>query len=167
MTIPITLEAANIFCGAVGDSNHLRLMNIKLPGYEEAYVDHKPGGAPIAIEVDVQVNRLQCDFSLVGWTPEVDALIGSWQSGTNQFYFFGALRDRLTTQVLQAQANITGRLGKATVNDYQRGAVNNTSYSIRGIIAYKLMISGIGTMIDWDFFNNTLSLMDYTTLTGE
>lgn len=167
MSIPLTLEAANIFCGAVGDSNHLRLTNVKLPGYEEAYLDHKPGGSPIAIEVDVGANRLQCDFTLVGWTPEVDALIGSWQAGTNQFFFFGALRDRLTAQVLQVQANMTGRLGKATVNEWQRGSVNSTAYSIRGLIAYKLMISGLGTMIDWSFFGNTLSLMDYKTLTGE
>jgi hypothetical protein len=164
-TQPLTLEAASIFCGArsAENSNHLRLMNVKLPGYEESYIDHKPGGAPIGIEVDVLVNKLQCDFSLIGWTPEVDALIGSWQTGTNAFYVFGALRDRLSGNVLQAQATITGRLGKAAINEWQRGAVGNSSYSIRGVIAYKLVIAGYGTMIDWSFFNNTLSLANYTS----
>lgn len=162
-TQPLTLEAANIFCGAFGDSNHLRLSGVKLPGYEEAYLDHKPGGAPIAIEVDVVVNRLQCDFTLLGWTPDVDALLGSWRSGSNTFYVFGALRDRLSGDVLQAQATITGRLGKASLNEWQRGAAANTSYSIRGIIAYKLVIAGFGTMIDWDFFSNTLAMPDFTS----
>jgi phage tail tube protein FII len=159
----LTLEAANIFCGAGGGSNHLRLINVKLPSYEEVYVDHKPGGAPIAIEVDVLVNRLQCDFTLAGWTPEVDALIGSWQGGTNQFMMFGALRDRLSGVVQQTQATITGRLGKAAVNEWQRGIVGNSAYSVRGVIAYKLVVAGT-IMIDWDFFNNTLSLANFTSL---
>jgi phage tail tube protein FII len=160
----LTLEAANIFCGAGGDPNHLRLTNVKLPGYEEVYIDHKPGGAPIGIEVDVLVNKLQCDFTLAGWTPKVDALIGSWQNGTNQFMIFGALRDRLTGDVLQAQATITGRLGKAGANEWQRGTVGSFAYSVRGIIKYKLVITNVGTMIDWDFFQNTLSMADYTAL---
>jgi phage tail tube protein FII len=158
-----TLEAANIFCGAGGKSNHLRLTNVRLPGYEETYIDHKAGGAPVAIEVDVQVNRFQCDFTLAGWTPQVDALIGSWQGGSNTFNVFGALRDRMAGTVSQAQATITGRLGKATHNDFQRGSVDRWSYSIRGIIAYKLVVAG-NTMIDWSFFNNTISLADYTSL---
>jgi hypothetical protein len=161
---PLTLEAANIFCGAAGGSNHLRLVNVKLPSYEEVYIDHKPGGAPIGIEIDVIVNKLQCDFNLVGWTPQVDALIGSWRSGVNQFWIFGALRDRLSGSVTQVQVNMTGRLGKVAMNEWQRGSVGSTSYSIKGLIAYKLQIQGYGVMIDWSFFNNTLSLADYTAL---
>lgn len=159
----LSFEAANIFCGAEGDTNHLRLTNVRLPGYEEIYLDHKPGGAPIAIEVDILMNKLQCDFTLAGWTPQVDALIGSWQGGSNLFYLFGALRDRVTGEVLQAQANIFGRLGKVTNSYWQRGQIGSTVYSIRSIIAYKLTISNFGTMIDWDFFNNTLALADYTS----
>jgi Bacteriophage tail tube protein len=166
-TQPVTLEAANVFCGAQGGSQHLRLMNVKLPSYEEVYVDHKPGGAPIGIEVDILVNKLQCDFTLVGWTPKVDALIGSWQGGTNLFWFYGALRDRLTGQVYQVQATMTGRLGKAAANEWQRGSINSFSYSIRSLIAYKLEINpntdSAVTMIEWDFFNNTLALADYTS----
>lgn len=159
----LTLEAANIFCGVGGASNHLRLLDVKLPGYEEVYVDHKPGGAPLGIEVDVQANRLQCDFVLAGWTPRVNALIGSWRAGSNQFDFFGALRDHLSGNVMQAHASMVGRLGKATPNDWQRGVVSSHAYSIRGIIAYKLVIDG-STLIQWDFFNNTLSLADYQAI---
>lgn len=160
---PLTLEAANIFCGTAGDPNHLRLINVRLPGYEEVYVDHKAGGAPLAIEIDVQVNKLQCDFTLAGWTPKVDTLIGSWQGGSNRFMFFGALRDRLGGGVLQAQAIMTGRLGKASFNEWQRGNVNSFAYSVRGIIAYRLIVAGT-TIIDWDFFTNEISLTNYTSL---
>lgn len=157
-----TLEAANLFCGATGQSNHLRLANVKLPDVEEVYVDHRPGGAPVAIEVDVMIQRLECDFTLVGWNPEIDALLNAWQDGQNQFWFFGAIRDRViipdggTTNVFQAIAKMTGRLGKSQPGQWQRGALGEFSYSIRGIIAYRLTVAG-SIVYDWDFFNNSFS----------
>lgn len=148
-----TMEAANIVCGLTGPSNHLRAQAIRLPGMEEVYVDHRPGGAPMAIEVDVMLQRLQCDFTLVGWTPEVDILLSAWQQGANQFWVYGAIRDRLQGTVSQAVASITGRLGRSVPNSFQRGGSDHFDYSIRGIISYKLTIAG-QSVLDWDFFNN-------------
>ena len=48
-----TLESVNMICGdtgqgsAPGVSTHLVLQELKLPGLEENYVDHAPGGAGI------------------------------------------------------------------------------------------------------------------------
>lgn len=151
-----SLEAANIFCGNDGSSNHLRLVDVHLPSFEEMYVDHKAGGAPVAIEVDVGFNRLQCDFRLAGWNPSVDALLSAWTSSSNIFNVFGAIRSRTTGQVFQAHANIFGRLGKAQPANWERGVNYATDYSIRGIVHYQLTIAG-SDVFRWDFFENTLT----------
>lgn len=152
----LSMEAANIFCGNNGDSNHLRLSSVHLPSIEEMYVDHRAGGAPVAIEVDVCLSRLQCDFRLTGWTPNVDRLISAWSSGSNIFRFYGAVRSRTTGKVYQAYASMFGRLGKAQPAMWQRGALNASDYSIRGIINYQLTIAGT-QVFRWDFFENTMT----------
>ena len=59
---PLVLDYANLFCGsAVGDdrkSNHLVLTELKLHVMEIQYVDHRPGGAPVAVEIDVVMTRM-------------------------------------------------------------------------------------------------------------
>src|ERR1700733_12698425 len=101
-TFPLlTMEAANIFCGVQApsdptQSNHLRLTDVKLPGMDEQYVDHRAAGAPVAIEIDTVFARLECTFTLAGWSTDVAALVAQWGSTNNQFWIFGALRDRVT-----------------------------------------------------------------------
>lgn len=147
-----TLEAANLFCGT-GPSNHLRLLNVKLPVMQETYLDYHPGGAPVAIEIDVVLNKLSCDFTLAGWTPEVDILLAAWLASSNMFWMYGALRDRVTGNLFQAEAKMFGRLGHVEQEAFQRGATNQFKYTIRGIISYQLSIAG-AMVYDFDFFNN-------------
>src|SRR6478609_9888275 len=97
-----TMEAANLFCGTNGESNHLRMLNVRLPTLEEQYIDHRPGGSPVAIEIDVILNRLQCDFRLAGWNPSVDGMISAWSIASNQFWMFGAIRNRVTGKIYKA-----------------------------------------------------------------
>jgi P2 family phage contractile tail tube protein len=158
---PTILEAANLVCGADGNHNHLRLLDVKLPTIEEQYLDHRPGGAPVAIEVDVIINKFQCDFALAGWSPKIDALVRAWSVGANDFKFFGALRKHPTGEVAQVIANMTGRLGKVSYDSWRRGGLSQTSYSIKGIINYSLVVAG-EPLFDWDFFNNTVFTADYT-----
>ena len=70
------MESANLICGdtrsgqecrAPGISTHLVLQELKLPAMEENYVDHAPGGAPIAIEMPTHMNKLEATFNLAGW----------------------------------------------------------------------------------------------------
>jgi P2 family phage contractile tail tube protein len=154
----LTLEAANLFCGSSGTSNHLRLLDVRLADLEEEYLDHRAGGAPVGIEIDVQINKLLCEFTLAGWTPEVASMISAWITDMNQFWIFGALRQRNTINgdVLKATAKIYGRLGKADPTNWQRGSVHHWSYAIRGIIQYRLDVDGT-VIFDWDFFQNTLA----------
>lgn len=158
----LTMEAANIFCGVEApsdpsQSNHLRLTDIKLPGMDEQYVDHRAAGAPVSIEIDTVFARLQCDFTLAGWSNDVASLIGQWGSAVNQFWIFGALRDRVTGNVVQGQASIYGRLGRADPNQWSRGAVSHWAYSLRGITKYKLSVAG-EDIYEFDYFNSIFNV---------
>lgn len=153
----ITMEKANMFCGAAPSdtnvSNHLIITELKLPAMDEQYTDHRPGGAAVAIEIDTIIARLECTFALVGLTPQVMGLVGSWQQSQNLFYAYGVLRDRQTGEALQAIALLKGRLGRSDPQNWQRGNVLHTQYSIRGITHYELNIAG-EQIYFWDFFSN-------------
>jgi hypothetical protein len=72
------MESCNLFCGDIDphSSNHLVLQELKLPGLEENFTDHTPTGAPIAIEVDTHITRLEATFNLAGWNYDVMTMIG-------------------------------------------------------------------------------------------
>lgn len=159
---PTILEAANLTCGLDGNHNHLRLLDVHLPTLEEAYLDHRPGGAPVAIEVDVMMNKFECDFTLAGWSPKVDALIRPMTMGMNIFTFYGALRKHPTGEVAQTIVRMTGRLGKVSLDPWRRGQISQESYAIKGIIHYEIEVAGSSLFL-WDFFNNSLSVADYST----
>lgn len=160
----LTMEAANIYCGVnqpddITNSNHLRLSDVKLPGWDEQYVDHRPTGGPVAIEIETIFARLQCDFTLAGWTSQVATILGQWGSDVNQFWVFGALRDRVSGQVLQGIASIYGRLGRADPQLWRRGDTAQWAYSIRGITKYTLTIKEDQTpMYEWDYYNNVFNI---------
>jgi P2 family phage contractile tail tube protein len=155
----ITLEAANLFCGSVPaditPSNHLTLAEIKLPAWDEQYVDHRAGGAPVAIEVDTIFARPECTFTLAGWSDQVAALIASWSEQENWFYAYCVLRDRMDGQAIEGVATMKGRLGRADPQNWRKGDLHHWAYSIRGMVYYQLKTDG-EILYDWDFFNNTL-----------
>lgn len=155
----LTLEAANLFCGTVPEnvtpSNHLTLAELKLPAFEEQYVDHRPGGAPVAIEIDTVFARLECTFTLAGWSEQVAGLLASWSDQQNQFFAYCVLRDRASGKAIEAVATMNGRLGRADPQNWRRGDLHHWAYSIRGIITYGLQVAD-NTVIAWDFLSNTL-----------
>lgn len=162
MTIPIqTMEAANLFCGKeaqdVSVSNHLTLTEIKLPALDEVYVDHRAGGAPVAIEIDTVINKFESTFILLGWTPSVAQLAASWSRDQNHFYMYGVIRDRQSGDILQAIGHMIGRLGKTDPQNWRRGDVMHWNYAIKGIVHYELSIAG-QQMYYWDFFTNDLRI---------
>lgn len=152
-----TMEAANLFAGDANPnaSQHLTLQELKLPGLEENYVDHTPGGAPVGIEIDTHINRLEATFNLAGWSPEVMIMIGSWEAALQHFTAYGLIRDRLSGVARQATAIIWGRLGRVNPTNFRRGDLQAHEYSIRGITHYELTLEGIGDIYLWDFFTST------------
>lgn len=154
-----TLEDANLFCGSqpqtTGASNHLILTEMKLPAIDQQYADHRATGASISAEINTVIARLECPFVMLGMTPQVMGLISSWDQQSNWFTAYGVIRDQVTGEAAQAAAVIQGQLGRADPQNFRRGDVMHTNYSIRKVIHYELQIAGTSVYL-WDFATNTL-----------
>ena len=145
---------ANLYAGiAQSNSLHLEIVNLKLPGFTETYIDHHPGGAPVSIEVDVSFAKPEATFQLLGWNPSVAGLIGAWQDNQITYSAFGLIRDRASGAALQAVATIRGRLGMADPQTFQKGDAMVWNYAIKGVIYYSLNLAGTPIFL-WDFLNN-------------
>lgn len=151
------LEYANLYCGSAPTddtaSNHLTLRSVQLPRLEMQYVDHRPGGSPVSIEIDVIQTRMECKFELIGFTPQVMTLMGR-NFGNNDFYIYGHVRNWLDGSAVQAEAYVKGQLGLVEPSEFKRGGEPfHTGYAIRGIQAYRFKLGDV-PIYDWDFFTN-------------
>jgi P2 family phage contractile tail tube protein len=160
MTMPnpvMVMDYANLFCGAgpADDraSNHLVLTEVNLPAMDVQYADHRAAGAPIYIEVDTGMARLECTFVLIGITPQVMSLVDSWITEQRKFFVYGNVRDQMTGVAWQAAAAFRGQLGRADPQNFRKGDVMHTNYSIREITHYELGLGG-NLVYYWDFFEN-------------
>lgn len=161
------LEAVNLLVSNVSAtsnasqsiySQHLTLSELKLPGLEEAYVNHQPGGAWLGIEVDVNITRLEATFNLAGIQTEVMTLLGRQ---LNTFTAFGAVRSRSDGTIQQAKAVMVGRLGRVNPQNFRRGDLLHHEYSIRGIVHYEFYLgeqSAPEEIYFWDFFTNAFRI---------
>jgi uncharacterized protein len=157
------MERANLFCGAGPTdneaSNHLVLSDVKLPGFDKAMADHRPGGSPVAVEVPLMFNRLESTFQLLGLQPQVLTLVGSWKDSQNWFYIFGNIRDQLNGEEAQAIALLRGTLGRSDPQNWNGSSSMHTQYSIRSIIHYEFQVAG-NDVYYWDFAENSLIIGD-------
>jgi phage tail tube protein FII len=150
------LEAANLFCGDEDPTNstHLIIANLKLPGLEENFVEHNPGGAPIGVEVGTHIMRLESTFELVGWQPTVMALIGRERRDAQFFTAYGLMRSKRTARPFQVKAVMEGRLGRVNPTEFSRGSNHSHEYRIGGIWHYELYYDG-QELYYWDFWTST------------
>ncbi|MDB5177592.1 MAG: Phage tail tube protein FII-like protein [Candidatus Saccharibacteria bacterium] len=170
-----TMEAANLVCGDGGSganpgvSTHLQILELKLPGLEEAYVDVMPGGAPVGIEVPMSINKLESTFNLAGWNPDVMVMQGRSEKRNQVFTAYGLIRERSSGAALQAMAIMWGRLGRVNPTNFRKGDLNAHEFSIRSIVHYELYMEqrgaagqGFGSqgnrnlreIFYWDFFTS-------------
>lgn len=161
-----TMESCNMVCGDTGDatapgiSTHLEISELKLPALEENYVDHQPGGAPIAIEVPMFINRLEATFNLAGWNPGVMSMIGQSARAMQRFTAYGLIRDRRTGVGLQSVAIFEARLGRVNPTAFKKGDMMSHEYSLRSIVHYELYMQNLPDSAPeeiyfWDFFTST------------
>lgn len=170
------MESANLICGntrgpasgggqaqtAPGISTHLVLQELKLPGFEENNVDHAPGGAMVAIEVPTHINKLEATFNLAGWDPQVMSMLAQNNPMHQVFTAYGLIRDRRTSNALQAIAVIQGRLGRVNPTAFSKGNLMAHEYSIKSIVHYELwmQIGAVNTtpteIYYYDFFTSRL-----------
>ena len=165
--LPLILDYANLFCGSAPQdeaaSNHLVLSEVKLPGWEQQYVDHRPGGAPVAVEIDVIMTRLECEFTLVGLTPQVMLTLRAWEPQKNDFYIYGNARSYLDDfetgrcEAFQVAARLRGQLSHVDPQPFRRGDLFHIRYAIRGITFYELEMAE-QPIYSWDFFANELRI---------
>jgi phage tail tube protein FII len=155
------MEAANLFCGDhdPSASNHLTLTELKLPALENNFSDHNPGGAPIAIEINTHVNRLEATFNLAGWNPLVHTLIGRSTRQHQTFTAYGAVRARRTGRLMEAKAIMQGELGRVNPTAFRHGDVMGHEYSIRAIVHYELYLDS-NRLVLWDFYESTWVMGD-------
>ena len=160
------MESANMICGnsggrgsAPGISTHLVLQELKLPTLEENYVDHAPGGAPVAIEIPTHQNKLEATFNLAGWDPKIMSYIGQNDPTYQVFTAYGLIRDRRTSRAHQAKAVMEGRLGRVNPTAFSKGNLMSHEYSIKSIVSYKLLMQEqangpLDEIYWWDFFTS-------------
>lgn len=162
-----TLESANMYCGLEPAPNstsmHLKLSEVKLPHFEEFYIDHRPGGAPVAIEVDMIYTKLDCNFVIAGFDYHIYTSMRAWSISQNYFFIYGLLRDRLTSGYHQLRAILKGRLGNVEGQPWRRGDVYHTACSIRAITQYELtLIDPVKNtsveIYNYNFDNNVLAI---------
>lgn len=151
-----TMESANLFCGdeAGAQSNALILGPLKLPSMEENYADWLPGGAPVAIEIDTHLQRLEATFSLLGWQPKIMGMIRASSRLNQSFTAYGLIRDRRTGKANEAKAVMQGRLGRVNPTEFRKGTNQEHEFSIRSIVHYELTMMG-EEIYYWDFFTST------------
>jgi phage tail tube protein FII len=167
------MESANLICGdtggdaAPGQTTHLTLAELKLPGMEENYVDFLPGGAPVAIEVNTHINRLEASFNLNGWQPEVMGLLASSDINQQVFTAYGLIRNRVDGTASQAMAIMGGRLGRVNPTAFRKGDLMVYEFAIRSITFYELYMARNGEqnsfnypIYKWDFFGSKFEVTD-------
>lgn len=179
------LEAVNLICGDTGGGTHpgfpthLQLQELKLPGLQEAFVDHNPGGARIGIEIPTHINKPEATFSLAGWNPDIMAMIGRSRRADQRYTAYGLIRDRRSGAALQARAYIEGRMGRANPGNFRRGDQHNHEFSINSIVHYELFMqetpvgsaAGVAAALReiyyWDFFESTFRVDGVDTMEEE
>jgi P2 family phage contractile tail tube protein len=157
--LPLILDYANLYCGSAPRddtvSNHLILSELRLPTMEIQYVDHRAGGAPVAVEIDVVMTRMELEFEVIGITPQIMALLRNLELAKHDFFAYGNLRDYNSGQTTGLYAYFHGQLAKVTPSAFRKGEIYHTRYQVRGLMRYSLYLGENQVPIyDWDFFNN-------------
>jgi phage tail tube protein FII len=170
------MEAANLICGSVGgksspgESTHLSILELKLPGLEKAYLDIMAGGAPVSIETSTHYNKLESTFNLAGWQPKVQGLLGKFGQPYLNYTAYGLIRNKRTNTPQQATAIMWGELSRMNPTAFRKGDLMHHEYAIRSIVHYELYMpeggdplsGGIegptqgtnGEIIYWDHFSS-------------
>lgn len=155
MSTLLILEAANLFCGDHDptQSKHLTLQELQLPNLQAQYQDHSPGGAPVSIEVETGINKLEPSFKLVGYDPDVLIQFGVSDTIRRVYTAYGVLTDRRTGRKIELKAIMEGRLGKVEGDAFKRGDLLAHSYAINEMMRYEVWIGG-QEKLSWDHWTN-------------
>jgi len=148
-----TMQAVNLFCNDLDPNEHkaLTIAELKLPDLTEKYQDHHAGGALVAIEVPLGVDKLEATFKLNGIDPNLLVAFGLGSQVRRTFTAYGVVMDQKTGQSIEAMAIFQARLGKIAPDAFQRGNLMGHEYSISSIVHYEFWFNK-APKIEWDHF---------------
>ncbi|MCR6673223.1 phage major tail tube protein [Devosia ginsengisoli] len=149
------MEAANLFCGLHDPtkSKHLTLAELKLPDLQAIYADHHAGGALVATEFEVGIQKFEPTFKLNGFDPDLLTQFGLGKKSRETFTAYGAIRDQRSGKTIEAKSIIEARLGRVAPDAFQRGEMMGHEYAMNSVMHYELWFDG-AEKIAWDFFTS-------------
>lgn len=155
MSTIYVMEAVNLFCGDHDPtaSKHLTITELKLPPLQAIYADHHAGGARVAIEVELGVQKLEPTFKLAGIDPDLLGQFGLGSRYKNVYTAYGKVRDKRTGRDIEAKAIVEARLGKIDPDAFTRGELMGHEYALNEVTHYELWFDGKPKIV-WDFFEN-------------
>ena len=134
---------------------------------EIQYVDHRPGGAPVAVEIDVVMTRMELEFEVVGITPQIMSLLRNLEMVKHDFFAYGSLREYSSGQAMPLKAYFLGQLARVEPQAFKRGQNFHIKYQVRGLMKYELFVGQEEIPIyRWDFFTNVFETGDFLRVGG-
>lgn len=149
----IYMESANLFVGDEDPTNEkaLAIEEVKLPDLTGKFVDHMPGGSPVAIEIQVGIDKLEPSFKLKGFDADLVSRFSYGTGARMNFTIYGNMVDLRTGVQSEGQAIINGRLGKVASDAFKKGEVQSADYAIQEVVRYEVIMGG-QELVYFDFF---------------
>lgn len=155
MSTVYLMNAVNLFCGDhdPSKSKHLTISELKLPDLQAIYAEHHAGGALVATEFEVGVQKLEPTFKLNGFDPDLLSQFGLGSRIRNVFTAYGEILDQRTGRSIECKAVIEARLGKVAPDAFKRGEMQGHEYSMNSVVRYELWFDN-AAKIEWDFYTS-------------
>lgn len=155
MSTVYLLNAANLFVGDhdPSKSKHLTLAELKLPDLQAIYADHHAGGALVATEFEVGIQKLEPTFKLNGFDPDLISEFGLGSKIRNIFTAYGEIVDQRTGKSIEVKSIIEARLGKIAPDAFKRGDLHGHEYSMNSVVRYEIWFDN-SPKLEWDFFTS-------------
>jgi len=150
------MEAVNLFCGTDDPTKgkHLSIAELKLPDLQAIYADHHAGGALVATEFEVGIEKLEPTFKLSGFDPDLLSQFGLGTKHRQFFTAYGVIRDQRTGKPIEAKSIIEARLGRIAPDAFQRGEMHGHEYAMNSVVHYELWFNDAEKLY-WDFFTSS------------
>lgn len=154
MSTILVVSGANLFVGTNPDaSKFLTLTELKLPALQAQYQDHMAGGAPVGIEIETGINKLEPTFKLTGVDPATLSQFGLGSRNRQVYTARHVVTDKGTGRKIELKAVIEGRLGKVETDAYKKGDLLATDYAINEVWHYEVWFDR-KELVYWDFREN-------------
>lgn len=156
MSTLYVVSGANMFVGTedpVLANKFLTLTELKLPALQAQYQEHMAGGAPVGIEVETGIQKLEPTFKMTGYDPHTLAQFGLGSKGRQVYTARHVVIDKGTGRQIEMKAIIEGRLGKVETDAYKKGDLLATDYAINEVWHYEVWFDR-QELVYWDFREN-------------